>query len=115
MSDRVQRLAQLQDLELMIREVEDPASKEKEEALGFSVEGLVQLQNARGRLEKQIQVGDLRVYRRVRRKYERAVVPVINRICLGCFQALPTSSKRNLPEAGALPICENCGRILYWL
>jgi len=114
-SDRVQRLAQLQDLELMIRETEDPASKEKEEALGFSVDGLAQLQNARNRLVKQIPTQDLRVYQRVRRKYERAVVPVTNRICLGCFQALPTSSKAALSDTGALPTCENCGRILYWL
>ncbi|MCK4412455.1 MAG: hypothetical protein KAY32_02805 [Candidatus Eisenbacteria sp.] len=115
MSDRVQRLAQLQDLELMIREVEDPASKMKEEALGFSVEGLAQLQNARSRLLKQIPKQDLRAYQRIRRKYDRAVVPVMNRICLGCFQALPTSVTRNVSEAGPLPICENCGRILYWL
>jgi len=114
-SDRVQRLAQVQDLELMIREVEDPAGKEKEEALGFSVAGLAQLHNALARLEKQIPRSDLQIYRRVRRKYERAVVPVMNRICLGCFQALPTSSKRALSETGALPTCENCGRILYWL
>ena len=115
MSDRVQRLAQLQDLELMIREGEDPASKKKEEALGFSVEGLQQLQTARGRLVKQIPTSDFRLYQRVRRKYERAVVPVINRICLGCFQALPTSSKPTVSETSALPTCENCGRILYWL
>lgn len=115
MSDRVQRLAQLQDLELMIREVEDPKSKEKEEALGFSVEGLQQLQNARNRLVKQIPTSDFRLYQRVRRKYERAVVPVMNRICLGCFQALPTSSTSTVADASALPTCENCGRILYWL
>ncbi len=115
MSDRVQRLAQLQDLELMIREVQDPDRKQQEEELGFSVEGLAQLEKARDRLLKRIPKEDLRVYKRVRRRYERAVVPVLNRICLGCFQALPTSVTPALSDDDPLPTCENCGRILYWL
>ncbi len=115
MSERVQKLAQLQDLDLMIREAEDPASKKKEEALGFSVDGLAQLQKAHDRLLKGISKQDLRVYQRICRRYDRAVVPVMNRICLGCFQELPTSSTPVLAEAGPLPTCESCGRILYWL
>ncbi len=115
MSERVQRLAQLQDLELMIREVEDPDSKEREEALGFSVNGLAQLRKAHDRLLKIISKQDLRVYQRVRRRYDRAVVPVMNRICLGCFQELPTSRTPEVADGDPLPTCESCGRILYWL
>ncbi len=115
MSERVQKLAQLQDLELMIREVEDPASKEQEEALGFTVAGLEQLEKARDRLIKQIPKKDLRIYQRVRRRYDRAVVPVANRICLGCFQELPTARTAAIAEGDSLPICESCGRLLYWL
>lgn len=115
MSDRVQNLAALQDLELMIREVEDPASKEKEEALGFSMDGLARLTKEREKLLKRIPKRDLRIYQRIRRKYEWAVVRVVSRVCLGCFQALPTKAKRTLGEKDPLPACENCGRILYWL
>ena len=115
MGDRVQKLAALQDLELMIREAQDPSSKESEEALGFSLNGLQKLEKDRDRLTKQIPKPDLRVYQRIRRRYERAVVPVVSRICLGCFQELPTSRTRDLAEADSLPLCESCGRVLYWL
>lgn len=114
MSDRVQRLVQLQDLELMIDEVQDPDQKQKEEELGFSVENFAQLEKARDRLLKQIPKEDLRVYRRIRKRHGRAVVPVHNGICLGCFQTLPTRIQRGASEGGPLPACENCGRILYW-
>jgi len=113
-SDRVQRLAQLQDLELMLEAAEGPDRQQKEEDLGFSVEGVAQLQKAHDRLLKQIPKQDYRTYQRVRRRYGRAVVPVHNRICLGCFQTLPTFLTRSVSEDGPLPSCENCGRILYW-
>jgi predicted nucleic acid-binding Zn-ribbon protein len=114
-SDRVQKLVALQDLELMIREAQDPAHKENEEALGFSMEGLEKLETERERLIKQIPKRDLRLFQRVRRRFDRAVVPVVSRICLGCFQELPTSRTRVLSEDEELPTCENCGRVLYWL
>ena len=115
MGNRVQVLAHLQDLELMIHEAQDPASKEQEEALGFSVKGLEELEKARDDLVNQIPKQDLRLFRRIRRRYERAVVPVRNRICLGCFQELPTSRTRTVQDNAALPTCESCGRVLYWL
>jgi predicted nucleic acid-binding Zn-ribbon protein len=111
----VQKLAALQDLELMIREAQDPTSKQSEEALGFQMEGLQKLEKERDRLVKQIPKPDLRIYQRIRRRYERAVVPVVSRICLGCFQELPTSRTRMIGTDEALPLCENCGRVLYWL
>jgi predicted nucleic acid-binding Zn-ribbon protein len=98
----------------MIQEAEDPTSKEREEALGFPLEGLPKLQKVRLTLMKQIPAADLRTYERVRRKYRWAVVPVVNRICGGCFQTLPTSATRGLAESSTLPTCENCGRILCW-
>jgi predicted nucleic acid-binding Zn-ribbon protein len=113
-SERAQLLARLQDLELMIQEAEDPASKEREEALGFPLDGMAKLQKVRLTLIKQIPPADLRAYERVRRKYRWAVVPVVNRICGGCFQTLPTSATRGVLEGVTLPTCENCGRILCW-
>jgi predicted nucleic acid-binding Zn-ribbon protein len=114
-SDRLHMLVALQDLDLMILEVRDPAGKEKEEALGFAVNGLAELEKARLAVLKKIPVRDLRLYERMRGKYDRVVVPVRSRICLGCFQALPTKATRAVAEDGPLPTCESCGRILYWL
>ncbi len=115
MSDRVQMLVALQDLELMIREAEDPTSKETEEALGFTMQGIEKLQMDCEQLRKKIPKPDLRLYDRIRRRYHRVVVPVVSRICTGCFQGLPTSRTRTIPTSRPLPTCESCGRILYWL
>lgn len=113
-SDRIIKLVQLQDLELMIREAQDPARKGNEEALGFMMGNIgkleAELQDLRGQIDKQ----DLRAYDRIHRRYNRVIVPAIGRICTGCFQELPTSVKHALAEGAPLPTCESCGRILYW-
>lgn len=114
MSDRAQMLALLQDLELMMQDAEDPARKGTEEAMGFLLEGLPKLEKERRKLLKRIPPADLRVYRRIRSKHPRVVVRVAGRICLGCFQTLPTSATRGIAVDGPLPTCENCGRVLYW-
>ena len=112
--DRILKLVQLQDLELMIREAQDPARKGNEEALGFTMDNVgkleAELQELRGQIDKQ----DLRTYDRIHRRFNRVIVPAIGRICTGCFQEVPTSMTRNISEGGPLPTCESCGRVLYW-
>jgi predicted nucleic acid-binding Zn-ribbon protein len=114
-SNRVQKLATYQDLELMIQEAKDPALIGQEKSLGFDVAGLDQLQARLDALAAEISKQDFRNYQRVRRNFDRAVVLVIDKICHGCFQTLPTSRTRVVQEDGPLPICESCGRILLWL
>jgi predicted nucleic acid-binding Zn-ribbon protein len=108
-------LVTLQDLDLMIRESHDPQSKGEEEDLGFEFKNLGTLQTARGKLAEQIGPRWLNLYERVARRYGRAVVPVEGRVCLGCFVTLPTSIAPKKLEDSEITICENCGRILYWL
>ncbi len=115
MSDRVQKLATYQDLELMIQEAQDPTLIGQEKSLGFDVAGLDQLKGRFETLSSEISKRDLRHYQRVRSKFDRAVVLVIDKICHGCFQTLPTSRTRVVQEEGPLPTCESCGRILLWL
>ncbi len=116
MSDRVWWLVDLQNLELQIRESQDPAWTEQEESLGFSVSGhLEALEKRRGEVLKKIPKRDLRLYERIKKRYNLVVVPVRDRICRGCFQELPTASTRAVAAEGPLPTCESCGRVLYWL
>lgn len=114
MSERVHKLVGLQDLELMIREARDPNRKESEEALGFPMLGIEKLEQDRDKLRGTILKRDLRLYDRISRRHHRVVVPVVSRICTGCFQELPTSRTRTVSDEAALPTCESCGRILYW-
>ena len=107
----VARLAALQDIDVMIRE------RKQEEDLGFSVEGLESLENARAKLAEQIDGRTLRLYSRLAKRYDRAVVPVIEHRCLGCSMAVPTSKRKMGGAAGsaALVTCESCGRILFFV
>ncbi len=108
-------LVTLQDLDLLIREAHDPESKGEEEDLGFELKNLGTLQTARAKLAEQIGPRWLGLYERVAKRYGRAVVPVEGRVCLGCFVTLPTSIVPKKLEDSDVCVCENCGRILYWL
>jgi predicted nucleic acid-binding Zn-ribbon protein len=113
--DRLQRLSHLQDLEIMIREAEDESSKQREEGMGFRLLGLEKLRSARDKWRAQIDPRDLRMFDRIMKRHNRAIVPVEDRICLGCYMALPTSLSPPSGVQERLLTCENCGRILYWL
>ena len=99
----------------MIREAQDPAVKKSEEDMGFRLQALEKLQTAREKLAETIDKRDLRLYERIAKKHVHGIVPVEERICLGCYMTLPTSAVPlgSMPEH--LLTCENCGRILYWL
>ncbi len=115
MLDRMQKLSHLQDLEMMLREAEDATSKKREEDMGFDLRGLEKLKAARDKFRAQIDPRDLRVFDRIIKRHPRAIVPVEDRICLGCYMALPTSVNPANADQERLLTCENCGRILYWL
>jgi predicted nucleic acid-binding Zn-ribbon protein len=107
----VHRLAALQDIDVMIRE------RRHEEELGFSVGGLDSLEEARKKLAEQIEGRTLRLYERLAKRYERAVVPVIDHRCIGCSMAVPTAKRKLAGHASeaALVTCESCGRILFFV
>jgi predicted nucleic acid-binding Zn-ribbon protein len=102
-------LVTLQDLDLMIEESHEV------EKLGFSVTGYEELMEAREELAKGISKPLLSRYERLRAKLKRALVPVKNDICLGCFLRQPTSRGARGREDEQIFTCENCGRMLYWL
>jgi predicted nucleic acid-binding Zn-ribbon protein len=112
---KVRLLVALQDLDLMIREAHDPEASGEEKNMGFSLRNLETLQTARGKLAEQIGPRWLNLYEKVSKRYGRAVVPVEDRVCLGCFVTLPTSMAPKRLEDFEIQVCENCGRILYWL
>jgi predicted nucleic acid-binding Zn-ribbon protein len=104
-------LAALQDIDGMIRE------RKKEEELGFRLEGLEQLEEARAKLAAAIDSRTLRLYARLAKRYDRAVVPVVDHRCVGCSMAVPTSKRRSGEDRRSRDIvtCESCGRILFFV
>jgi len=113
--DRLQKLSHLQDLELMLREAQDEHAKLREEQMGFDLRGIEKLQAARDKWRSQVDPRDLRLFDRIAKRHPRAIVPVEDRICLGCYMALPTSANPPSMDQERLLTCENCGRILFWL
>jgi predicted nucleic acid-binding Zn-ribbon protein len=109
--DGVQKLAALQDIDEMIRE------SKKEEAIGFSTKGLEELEKAREKLAGDIDARALRQYERLRKRFERAVVPVIDHKCLGCSMAVPTAKRKSGEDrtTRSVVVCESCGRILFFV
>jgi predicted nucleic acid-binding Zn-ribbon protein len=110
-ADGVEKLAALQDIDMMIREAA------KEEEMGFSTEGRDSLKEAREKLAGQIEGRELRLYERLRKRYERAVVPVIDHKCVGCSNMVPTSRRMSGEDrrTSSVVVCESCGRILFFV
>lgn len=115
LSERLGRLFRLQDLDIMIREMQDPDFQKSQEQMGFRLQALERLQTAREKLAETMEKPDLRLYERISKKHDHGIVPVEDRICLGCYMTLPTSASRASSAPEQLLTCENCGRILYWL
>lgn len=113
--DRLGRLFRLQDLDIMLREADDPNYKQSEVQMGFSHQALEALRSTRQKLADTIAPRDLRLYERIAKKHTHGIVPVVDRICLGCHMTLPTSAVSLSTDPEQLLSCENCGRILYWI
>jgi predicted nucleic acid-binding Zn-ribbon protein len=104
-------LVLLQDLDLMIRDASDPEQAEEVSRMGFKVEGLETLKKAREELASSVEPRILRLYQVAAGRYAgRAVVPVKERVCLGCWAMQPTGFEAHLDR---LATCQSCGRILY--
>lgn len=104
-------LVLLQDLDLMIREANDPEQTEEANRMGFGVEGLPGLQTVREELAGTLERRTLNLYQVASKRYGgRAVVPVKDRTCLGCWAMQPTGFETRFNR---VILCQSCGRILY--
>jgi predicted nucleic acid-binding Zn-ribbon protein len=109
--DPLTTLVLLQDLDLLIRDASDPKQAAEVHRLGFRTEGMDGLKTARAQLAATLEPRTLRLYEQVARRFAgRALVPVKNRICLGCSGVLPTGRPT---DSDRILACQSCGRILY--
>ena len=115
MTDHLDALVELQDIDVLLREVKDPEIASQEERMGFSLEHVENLEKARRKVASQIDEKLLQTYERMSRRFARVVVPIDGTVCAGCRMSLPTASMRGRHSSliGTVEICENCGRILY--
>lgn len=114
MIDLLDTLVELQDIDVLLREVKDPEMASQEERMGFSLEHVESLEKARRKVAAQIDGKVLQTYERMSRRFARVVVPVEGMVCAGCRMSLPTAAiRRHIPSPLSVENCENCGRILY--
>jgi predicted nucleic acid-binding Zn-ribbon protein len=97
------------DLDNLLADLEDSAYKE----IGFTIDKdeRMSLMKARRDLLNKLPTETAETYELLKKRYQRAIAPVENGFCFGCFQQLPTEL---LTRSKEIITCPNCGRILYW-
>jgi len=105
-------LIMLQDLDLMIREMTDQTTASQMTRIGFEVDAVDNLHDARQDLSRKIDPDLLSTYTRLMEKHPRAIVPVRNNVCLGCFLKQPT--RYNATDE-KIRRCNHCNRFLYFI
>ncbi|HBE72584.1 MAG TPA: hypothetical protein DDW31_00500 [candidate division Zixibacteria bacterium] len=113
MHPQLELLVTLHDLELTIKEATEDAANQK--ALGFKIDNLEHIIKAQADIEKQVDHGIIDRYRKLKERYGRPVVPVINSICCGCYIRMPTAQASDTERNQRMSTCGNCGRFLYWV
>lgn len=111
---QLETIVHLSDLDLLLREIQDPASRARLRKLGFTFEGAERLEGLRSRLAANVDRRWMNSYERARQRYGRGVVAVRDRVCMGCYVTLPTTARPRPADPPSPGLCESCGRILYW-
>ncbi len=115
MHKELELLIQLHDLDMMIRDTTEERYATEETDLGFVIRNLPSLRQAREDLREQISLDTLDHYDKLFSKFGRAIAPVNNGICYGCFIQLPTQFEQKSKRNDGVGVCPKCRRFLYWL
>ena len=107
-------LVHLGDLDLLLQELGQPAARTQLKNLGIPEASANHIAGARARCIAHLEARQAMLYERTRQRYGRAVATVRDRVCLGCYMTLPTTARPRFDNAATLPLCESCGRFLYW-
>jgi uncharacterized protein len=115
MHQQLEILLQIQDLKSQRRELGEHEREVEEREFNIDIEdALAQLDTRITELEEELPAPVRnRISRFANSPGARAVVPVLNGICYGCFSALPTGMMSDLERNDRLNHCDHCGRYLY--
>jgi len=117
MHPQLEILLELQDLQSQRRALHDEPLRDVEEAVfelrpAEALELLdAKISELAGRLDPPIE----RRYRDLASTLDRAVAPVLNGICYGCFVATPTAWSSEAGRNDSIGVCDHCGRFLYYV
>lgn len=108
MNKQLLLLISLQELDILKKD------KKNEEEVGFELEDLKEIEEARVKIVSELPDHLYRKYTRLTKRYGNAVVPVVNKICQGCYLVFPTQMISPEQKNETVTTCPSCGRILYW-
>jgi len=117
MHAQLETLLEIQDLKAQRESLDHPASRKVEERI-FALEpgaALAVLDEKIEELQAGLEESVRSRYVSLDRNYERAVAPVLNGICYGCFVAVPTAWASEADRNRSLGVCDHCGRFLYYV
>lgn len=117
MHPQLELLLELQDLHAQRRALQDQPLRDVEEAV-FELrpeEAEALLDDKIGELVGRLEVGIQRRYLEIVGTLDRAVAPVLNGICYGCFVATPTAWSSEAGRNESVGVCDHCGRFLYYV
>ncbi|MFB6240816.1 MAG: zinc ribbon domain-containing protein [Gemmatimonadota bacterium] len=118
MHPQLEILLEMQDLRSQKRALKEQAEEREVESDLFEVEiedAVDELDRKLEELQDRLDDSVQATYRRVSSSMDRAVVPVLNGVCYGCFIAVPRSWASEAAQNEEVITCENCGRFLYYV
>lgn len=117
MHAQLELLLEIQDLRTQRNGMEDGTLADVESTVfDMRIEEAIELLDEKvGQLEGRLGDGVREPYRRMVDRGMRAVAPVLNGICYGCFMAVATATASEAGRNSRLENCEHCGRFLYYV
>jgi predicted nucleic acid-binding Zn-ribbon protein len=117
MHPQLEILLELQDLKAQKREMEEAAEQYTREIESevFQVkpeDAVAHLQGKIDEMEGTLEPEVLKRYRLIAGRRPRAVVPVLQGMCYGCFMDMPTAVVKTNEE---IRWCEHCGSFVYFV
>lgn len=115
MNEILQNLVMLQDLDYLIVEIKSKDVRKVQKKMRLKIKGDEKLYDAKKALEQAIPPNVLSRYHKLMERFGRAVAPVVDNKCMGCYVTLP--KRLSIRELGNIELrnCERCGRFLYWV
>jgi predicted nucleic acid-binding Zn-ribbon protein len=116
MNRQLELLIMLHDVDLLLKESQDVDTSRTMKKIGFKMAKQAEkIREARQKLIEELDKETVTRYERLMTRYERAVAPVLNGICYGCYQVMPTALATDKNRNKEIRLCPNCGRFLYWI
>lgn len=116
MHRQLELLIMLHDVDLLLKESQDANTSRKLKNIGFKMgKPTEKISLAREKLLEELDKDIVERYERLIKRYDRAVAPVLDGICYGCYQVMPTALATGRDKNKRIFLCPNCGRFLYWI